>query len=40
LKLKKYTETFHNYFMKQRDTLGVAKALEDSDSELDEHLEE
>lgn len=39
IKIKKYAEQFHDYFMKQRKNVGVDKALENSDSEMDEHLE-
>ena len=27
LKVKKYTEAFHDYFMKQRKHMGIEKAL-------------
>ena len=40
LKVKKYAQAFHTYFLKQRNALQIEKALENSDSEMDEHMDE
>lgn len=36
LKVKKYTEAFHDYFMNQRKRLGIDKALQDSSESEEE----